>query len=379
MPMETIDAPKAMPNQKQLLKNLAIGFLPLMVFIVADALWGTTVGLVVAVIAGMGEALRQYLRDGTVDRFILFDTGLIVLLGGISVILHNAIFFKLKPVLVELIMAILIGLTAFTPNDLLIRMTGRYLKGVQFNEVQLHHMRRMMRGFFWLVVIHICLTLYAAFAMSTAAWGFVSGGLFYILVGTYAVAEIVRSRWQQRKIQRQFAEDEWFDIVQPDGKIIGRAPRSAVHGNPQLLHPVVHLHILNHKGDLLLQKRSTTKDLYGGFWDTAVGGHVRSGETVEAALRREAEEELGITPMGAAPVFQYVHRNAYESELVFAFLLREEGPFYPNTEEIDEVRFWTFEEIESQLGKEVFTPNFEQEFQLLKQVLGMGREKTKQK
>ena len=366
----------SLPGQKQLLKNLAIGFFPLLVFIVADAVWGTTVGLIVAVVFGIGEAIRQYVVNRQVDRFILFDTGLIVILGGTSLVLHNALFFKLKPALVEAILAVLIGLTAFTPNDLLIRMTGRYLNGVQFNDAQLQHMRRMMRGFFWLVVVHILLTVYAAFWMSTAAWGFVSGGLFYILVGTYAVVEVVRTRWRHRKLQHQYADDEWFDIVDPEGRIVGQAPRSVVHGNPQLLHPVVHLHILNTRGELLLQKRSTRKDLYGGYWDTAVGGHVHRGEKVETALRREAEEELGITPMGAMPIFRYVHRNEYESELVFAFLLREDGPFYPNWDEIDEVRFWTFDEIEANLGKKVFTPNFEQEFQLLKQVLDMGTQKA---
>ncbi len=356
-----------------MLRSLAIGFLPLIVFIVADALWGTTVGLVVAVVFGLGEAVRQYWRYRTVDRFILFDTGLIVVLGGLSLLLHNDLFFKLKPALVEAILAVLLGLTAFTPNDLLIRMTGRYLQGVQFNAQQLAQMRQLMKGMFWLVVVHIALTVYAAFWLSTAAWGFISGGLFYLLVGGYAVVQIVGTRWQQYRFQKQYANDEWFDIVQPDGQVIGKAPRSLVHGNPQYLHPVVHLHIFNRKGELLLQKRSPQKDLYGGYWDTAVGGHVHSGESIEAALAREAEEELGITVLNRArPIFRSVHQNKYESELVYGFILQDDGPFYPDAQEVAQIRFWRLEEIENQLGKGVFTPNFEQEFQLLKRVFNIS-------
>ena len=353
-----------------MLKSLAIGFLPLIVFIIVDALWGTTVGLIVAVILGIGEAVRQYWQYKSVDRFILFDTGLIILLGGISLILHNALFFKLKPAFVEAILAVLLGLTAFTPNDWLIRMTGRYLQGIQWNAQQLAQMRQLMKGMFWLIIVHMGLIIYAAFWLSTAAWGFISGGLFYLLVGGYALYQILRTRWQHHKFQQRYAADEWFDIVQPDGKVIGRAPRTVVHGNPRYLHPVVHLHIINQKGELLLQKRSAQKDLYGGYWDTAVGGHVHSGESVTAALQREAEEELGITVLDRPQlIFRYVHQNNYESELVFGFILMDEGPFYPNPDEVTEVRFWSFSQIEQNLGMGIFTPNFEEEFQLLKRVL----------
>lgn len=39
-----------------------------------------------------------------------------------------------------------------------------------------------------------------------------------------------------------------------------------------LLHPVVHLHLFNSRGELYLQKRPEWKDIQPGRWDTAVGG-----------------------------------------------------------------------------------------------------------
>ncbi len=50
--------PEQALNRLQLLKTLAPGFLPLLVFIAADALWGTTVGLLVAVASGLVELAR---------------------------------------------------------------------------------------------------------------------------------------------------------------------------------------------------------------------------------------------------------------------------------------------------------------------------------
>jgi isopentenyldiphosphate isomerase/intracellular septation protein A len=362
-----------MLDRKTLLKNLSIGFLPLLIFIIADEIFGLTVGLVVAIAFGIAETVFVYLREKRIDRFILFDTGLIISLGLVSLLLHNDIFFKLKPGLIELILVVLIGVTAFSKNPILIRMTGRYMKGIEFSDEQIKQMRKMMRRMFYLFTAHTTLIFYSAYYMSKEAWGFISGGLLYILMGIIFLVEFIRTRRQRRKMIRQMQNEEWFDIVTPKGEIIGKAPRSAVHGNPKLLHPVVHVHILNSKGELYLQKRGETKDLYPGYWDSAVGGHVSSGESIDHALNREAEEELGISMVQFQPLFRYVMKNPYESELVYGFLVHENGPFYINREEISEGRFWRLNEIEENLGKDVFTPNFEQELALLKKYVFNSR------
>lgn len=50
------------------------------------------------------------------------------------------------------------------------------------------------------------------------------------------------------------------------------------------------------KGDkFLLVRRAPHKTWYPNHWDL-VGGHVEEGEAIEAALIREAQEEVGLTP-----------------------------------------------------------------------------------
>lgn len=363
-------------DQKTLLKNFSIGFLPLLVFIIAEEFFGLMIGLLTAVAFGMAETAYVFFHERRVDRFILFDTGLIVLLGLLSLLLENDIFFKLKPALVELILVILLGFSGFSSSQILLKMSGRYMKGVKLSGAQIEQMRLMMRRLFFLFMVHTLLIFYAAFFMSTRAWGFISGGLFYIIMGAAMAVEFLRAVLLRKKMNRRLRKEEWFDLVTRQGKIIGKAPRSEVHGNPDLLHPVVHVHIIDSQGWLFLQKRSQQKDLYPGYWDTAIGGHVSSGESIEQALRREAEEELGVSMGNFKPLFRYVMKNEYESELVHGFLLKDDGPFYLNKEEIAEGRFWKIKEIEEKLGKGIFTPNFEQEFDLLRKYVFNPRSKT---
>jgi len=178
-------------------------------------------------------------------------------------------------------------------------------------------------------------------------------------------------KWQKKHLPVYTAQDgeEWFDLVTPEGKIVGKAPRSAVHGNPELLHPVVHLHLFNKNGQLYLQKRAENKEIHPGKWDTSVGGHIFSGEDVYKALKREAAEELGIKNFSFQPLFRYMMRNNFESELVYAFKTIYNGPIRINRAEISLGRFWRLTEIEHHLGKGIFTPNFEEEFPMLKKFL----------
>ena len=159
--------------------------------------------------------------------------------------------------------------------------------------------------------------------------------------------------------------EEMFPIVDEDGNILSAATRGECHSGSKLLHPVVHLHVFNSRGELyLLQKRPEWKDIQPGKWDTAVGGHIDLGESVEMALKREVREELGIEDFNPELLTHYVFESSREKELVFAHKTVYDGEIHPS-EELDGGRFWSIEEIKANMGKDVFTPNFESEFKRL--------------
>jgi len=155
---------------------------------------------------------------------------------------------------------------------------------------------------------------------------------------------------------------EMLPLVEPGGLVYGQATREYCHSGSHVLHPVVHLHIIDHFGKLYLQKRSMTKDLLPGYWDTAVGGHVSYGETILEALYRETSEELGLTAFNPIGLGAYIWQTQRDNEYVFVHAILGHPTLHPNAEEVSEGRWWTFEELDRAMGQNVLTPNFESEF-----------------
>ncbi len=340
-------------NQRKILLQLLPGFIPLFAFIIADELWGTTVGLIVAIASGIIELAYYWVKDRKFDTFILLDTLLIIVLGVVSIVLDNDVFFKLKPALIGVLTSAFLGISVFTPSNILLHMSKRYMKGIELNDQQYQQMKKNMKVLFWLFVGYTILVFYSVWFMSKEAWAFISGGLFYILLGAYFVFEFMKTRISRNKLHHE----EWLPLLNDKGEVIGKAPRSVCHSDKQYLHPVVHLHVINSKNGIYLQKRPMNK-IQPGKWDTAVGGHIAFGEDIETGLQREALEEIGIKYFKKKLVANYIWESDIEREFVFCFITNYDGSITINRGELADGKFWSHSEIKNNLGKGIFTPNF---------------------
>jgi len=363
-------------NWRILLRALLPGLLPVLVFIAAEAMFGEVVGLIVGVGVGLGEFIVTLVRNRRADPFVAADTVLLAIAGGLSLLLHNELFFKLKPVVVEAVMGGGLALLLALPPSALKGYMASQLRGVEIPEALLPNMRRNVALLLMVLALHCGLTVWAALTTSTAVWGFISGGLLYLLFGAVVLVQLAVQWNARRRRAAPRGREEMLAHIDEEGRVLDVLPRSAFHRGPGTLHPALHLHITDGTGRLYLQKRPASSDLDPGLWGAPVAMHAPAHEPMDVTLARALGKRLGVsvpppgTPQGTPqPFLRYKWEDERESELVFCFLMQYLGVITPDPRVIAEGRFWTRAEINENLGTGLFAPRFEFEVRLMERMI----------
>lgn len=110
---------------------------------------------------------------------------------------------------------------------------------------------------------------------------------------------------------------EIFDIVDEYGNPTGETVERGLAHKEGVRHRTAHIWLareVNGKWQVLLQKRSQTKDSFPGRYDTSSAGHIQAGdEPLESAIR-ELREELGITATPEELEYAGTFNIKYEKE-----------------------------------------------------------------
>lgn len=343
------------------LKSLIPSLLLIAIYFIADEFFGPVIGTITAFLLGCAEFIYTRIREKIYDKVVLWTTLFFCIPGLLAFLSEDSLASHLQPAIIETGLCILFGVFAFSTTDLTATLPAGYRKNIHLSDQQLKSMRQSIKVLFYLLCIHTIISFIALLFMDAATADFISSPLLYILLGIYFITLFIHNRIRLNKMKKE----EWLPLVNEKGEVTGQAPRSVCHSGSKLLHPVVHLHIINDQQAIFLQKRSMKKDLLPGKWDTAVGGHIGVNEKIEEALKRETFEELGITDFDARFLGSYVWESPREKELVFSFLCTRYNRIQIDNDEVDEGRFWTRQEIEKAIRQQDLTPNFAHEYKLL--------------
>lgn len=149
--------------------------------------------------------------------------------------------------------------------------------------------------------------------------------------------------------------EEMVGIVDQDNHPLGGRTRGRMRAEG-LTHRATYVLVMNHEDQFFVQKRTTTKDIYPGYWDLAAGGVVLAGEGYEEAAARELREEMGIE---AELTFLFDHYYQDKANKVWGrvFLCRHPGPFLLQESEIEYGRFMGVDEVRRLAQQEALTPD----------------------
>lgn len=149
---------------------------------------------------------------------------------------------------------------------------------------------------------------------------------------------------------------ETVQVVDENNTEIAAVSRSIMR-EQKLIHRASYILVFNRAGELFVQKRTMSKDVYPGYYDIAAGGVVLAEESYEDSARRELAEELGIEGASLTPCFY--HYFADETNKVWGkvFRCRHEGPFTLQKEEIESGGFMNIIQVLDAADSKLFTPD----------------------
>ena len=172
-----------------------LSFIPIIVFWVVEENWGLQAGIIAALIAGILEVGYWWIKEKRLDKIALFSTVLIILMGIISYFTQSSFFIKLKPAIMEAILAIILIGSSIMGKPLLIEIAKKQLGNqLKDNYLLQEYLKGVNIRFAVAFLIHAILTAYAAMYLSTKQYTFFKIGGFYAYIALYFVFELIYGR-----------------------------------------------------------------------------------------------------------------------------------------------------------------------------------------
>ncbi len=137
--------------------------------------------------------------------------------------------------------------------------------------------------------------------------------------------------------------DERVVVVDRDNAPVGVAPRARVRAE-RLTHRATYVFVLSSEREVLVQRRTMTKDLYPGYLDAAAGGVVVDGESYEESAARELAEELGVAA-ALERQFDFLYEDESNCCWGRVYLCRHDGPFTLQVEEVESAAFHPVDDV----------------------------------
>lgn len=152
------------------------------------------------------------------------------------------------------------------------------------------------------------------------------------------------------------ARDELVIIVDEQNRETGVAPRWRMR-TEQLPHRATYVFVFDPAGNLYVQHRTETKDVYPGYWDLAAGGVMQAGETYDESAVRELAEEMGIEDVPLEPWFDFYFEDDGCKVWGRAYGCVYDGPLRLQEEEVQSVERMDIQSILSGSSGRRFTPD----------------------
>jgi isopentenyl-diphosphate delta-isomerase len=149
--------------------------------------------------------------------------------------------------------------------------------------------------------------------------------------------------------------EDLLTIVDKNDQVIGYLSKNKCHRPPGIIHRAFSIFIFNNKGEFLLQKRSSFKDLWPGIWSNSCCSHPKKGQKVKKAAEERLAEELGFTCplkfMGKVKYQACWQDKGCEKEITYVYTGKYNGLVKPDPKEVKEIKWLDLPKLKTDIKK----------------------------
>jgi isopentenyldiphosphate isomerase len=157
---------------------------------------------------------------------------------------------------------------------------------------------------------------------------------------------------------------ELVDVVDEEDRVVATVTRREIRERG-LLHRGTYVLVRNGAGDILVHRRTETKDVNPGAHDVFAGGVCAAGESYDDCARREVAEELGVAGVDLTFLFRHRYRGPEGQAWGAVYEVRWDGPVRPQATEVAWTAWVSPVEVRRMLAELVFCPDSREIYQRL--------------
>jgi 8-oxo-dGTP pyrophosphatase MutT (NUDIX family) len=158
---------------------------------------------------------------------------------------------------------------------------------------------------------------------------------------------------------------ELVDVVDEGNRVVATVTRREVRER-SLLHRCTYVLVRNRSGEVLVHRRTDTKDVHPGAYDLFAGGVCVAGESYDDCARRELAEELGVTGVELRFLFRHRYRGPGGQAWGAVYEVRWDGPVRHQESEVAWSGWVTPGELPRMLAELDFCPDSREIFERLR-------------
>ncbi len=148
---------------------------------------------------------------------------------------------------------------------------------------------------------------------------------------------------------------ELVDVVDEDDRVVATVTRRDVRER-NLLHRCTYVLLRNAAGEMLVHRRTDTKDVHPGAYDVFSGGVCGAGESYDDCARRELAEEFGVVGADLRCLFRHRYRGPLGQAWGAVFEARWEGAVSGQESEVAWHAWVAPDQLDSMLDRAAVLP-----------------------